>query len=147
ILMNNMLGEEDLNPGGFHHWPEGSRMSSMMCPSVAILPDGSRVALGSGGANRIRSALLQVLVNLFEFDLPLEEAVAAPRLHLEGDHLSIETGFDAEALEALTNRWPDHRIWPEPSMFFGGVHAVERLADGSFRGAGDPRRDGAVALA
>ena len=85
IMMNNMLGEEDLNPGGFHRWTEDTRLASMMCPTVARLADGSQVALGTGGSNRIRSAVLQVLVNLFEFDLPLEQAVMAPRLHLEGE--------------------------------------------------------------
>ena len=47
----------------------------------------------------------------------------------------------------MTEEWPDHRLWPEPNMFFGGVHAVEQMADGVFRGAGDPRRGGAVAVA
>ena len=147
IMLNNMLGEEDLSPGGFHRWKENVRMASMMCPSVASLPDGGWVALGSGGSNRIRSAILQVLVNLFEFDLPLEMAVVAPRLHLEGNHLSVEAGFEQAALDSMMEEWPDHRVWPEPNMFFGGLHAVERLPDGSFRGAGDPRRGGAVARA
>ena len=147
IMLNNMLGEEDLSPGGFHRWAENVRMASMMCPSVANLPDGGRVALGSGGSNRIRSAILQVLVNLFEFDLPLDMAVIAPRLHLEGAHLSVEAGYEQAALEAMMAQWPDHKVWPEPNMFFGGVHAVERLADGSFRGAGDPRRGGTVTRA
>ncbi len=147
IMMNNMLGEEDLSPGGFHRWTENRRMASMMCPSVASLPDGGRVALGSGGSNRIRSAILQVLINMFEFGMSLEESVNAPRLHLEGDHLSVESGFDEHALAAMKDAWPDYRFWPEPNMFFGGVHAVERLADGRFRGAGDPRRGGSVAIA
>jgi gamma-glutamyltranspeptidase/glutathione hydrolase len=147
IQLNNMLGEEDLNPLGFHAWQPGRRMSSMMCPSVASLPDGGWVALGSGGSNRIRSAVLQVLLNLFEFGMPLEQAVAAPRLHLEGEHLSVEDGFDEHAQAALIAAWPDHRIWPDLNLFFGGVHAVERLPDGSFRGAGDPRRGGTVAAA
>jgi gamma-glutamyltranspeptidase/glutathione hydrolase len=145
IMLNNMLGEEDLSPDGFHRWQPGRRMASMMCPSVASLPDGGWVALGSGGSNRIRSAVLQVLVNLFEFGMPLTQAVAAPRLHLEGGHLSVESGFAPDALEALKAEWPDHREWPDYNLFFGGVHAVERLADGGFQGAGDPRRGGAVA--
>jgi gamma-glutamyltranspeptidase/glutathione hydrolase len=147
IMLNNMLGEEDLSPGGFHTWKENVRMASMMCPSVASLPDGGWVALGSGGSNRIRSAILQVLVNLFEFDLPLEMAVVAPRLHLEGGHLSVEAGFEPATQTAMMTEWPDNKVWPEPNMFFGGVHAVESLPDGSFRGAGDPRRGGAVTRA
>ncbi|MFT5139500.1 MAG: gamma-glutamyltranspeptidase/glutathione hydrolase [Lysobacterales bacterium] len=146
IMMNNMLGEEDLSPGGFHHWKENRRMSSMMCPSIVTLQDGSSVALGSGGSNRIRSAILQVLVNLCEFDMSLEEAVNAPRFHIEGDYLSIEHGFHQNSLESLLEQWPEHKIWPQANMFFGGVHAVGRSVDGDFIGAGDPRRGGAVAL-
>jgi gamma-glutamyltranspeptidase/glutathione hydrolase len=145
VMMNNMLGEEDLSPGGFHRWTPDRRLASMMCPTVATLADGSSVALGTGGSNRIRSAVLQVLVNMFGLGMPLQHAVASPRLHLEGGHLSLEAGYPQAAVDALQQEYPDHRIWPEPNMFFGGVHAVERLENGEFRGMGDPRRGGAVA--
>jgi gamma-glutamyltranspeptidase/glutathione hydrolase len=71
IVMNNMLGEEDLNPGGFQRWPEGHRMTSMMAPTLLEWPDGDTVALGSGGSNRLRTAILQVLLNLIDFKLPV----------------------------------------------------------------------------
>jgi gamma-glutamyltranspeptidase/glutathione hydrolase len=147
IMLNNMLGEEDLSPGGFHAWPRSERMASMMSPAVLTLPDGGQIALGSGGSNRIRSALLQVMVNLLDFDMTLDQAVTAPRLHLEHDHFSIEQGFPAEVIEQLCQQWPDHHVWPPGNLFFGGVHAVHRLADGTFQGAGDPRRGGAISRA
>ncbi len=147
IMLNNMLGEEDLNPNGFHCMPPGIRLASMMTPTIVKLADGGQIALGSGGSNRIRSAILQVLVNVLDFNMGLEEAVNAPRMHLEGSHLSLESGFSAAALQALEGPWPGVEHWPESNLFFGGVHAVERLADGEFRAAGDPRRGGAVAIA
>jgi gamma-glutamyltranspeptidase/glutathione hydrolase len=123
----------------------------MMCPTLARLADGGEVALGTGGSNRIRGAVLQVLLNLCAFGLPLRRAVEAPRLHLEGTQLSVEAGLPAAADEALaayarSQGWPEPERWPEPSLFFGGVHAAERLTDGGFRGAGDFRRGGAVAV-
>ncbi|MDX2427755.1 MAG: gamma-glutamyltransferase [Xanthomonadales bacterium] len=147
IMMNNMLGEEDLNPGGFHRVPPGIRLASMMTPTIASLADGAQIALGSGGSNRIRSAILQVLTNVLEFDMSLEGAVNAPRLHLEHNHLSVETGFSSAALEGLEAEWPGMKHWPGTNLFFGGVHAVARLPNGEFRAAGDPRRGGAVAIA
>jgi len=147
VMMNNMLGEEDLNPEGFHRMPPGRRLASMMTPTIASLPDGRWIALGSGGSNRIRSAILQVLVNLLAFDMDLETSVSAPRLHLEGEHVDVEAGFTDAAVEALETAWPDLKRWPEINLFFGGVHAVERLGNGEFRAAGDPRRGGAVAFA
>jgi len=127
--------------------PPGERLASMMTPVVAVLGDGSQVALGSGGSNRIRSAILQVLVNVFEYGLALEDAVAAPRLHLEGDHLNIERGFSDAALTALEAEWPGVEQWEENNLFFGGVHAVRRSSNGKFSAAGDPRRGGAVVFA
>ena len=147
IMLNNMLGEEDLNPGGFNRWKAGTRLASMMSPAIAELPDGTRFALGSGGSNRIRSAITQVLVNLLDFGMTLGEAVAAPRIHLEGERLSIEPGLPEEALEALCSAAPESHVWPDQNLFFGGVHTVSIRHGGIFDGAGDPRRGGVVAYA
>jgi gamma-glutamyltranspeptidase/glutathione hydrolase len=147
IMLNNMLGEEDLNPGGFHRWKEGRRLASMMSPAIAEMPDGTRYALGSGGSNRIRSAITQVLVNLLDFGMPPAEAVSAPRIHLEGDMLSIEPGFGKEGEAALMEAVPRNHLWPDRNLFFGGVHTVSVKHGGIFDGAGDPRRGGVVAFA
>ena len=145
IMMNNMLGEEDLNPGGFNRWKADTRLASMMSPTVVELPDGTRFALGSGGSNRIRSAVTQVLINLLDFGMTPEQAVSAPRIHLEGDMLSVEPGFTEEALSALQSTAPRSHLWPEKNLFFGGVHTVSVKHGGIFDGAGDPRRGGFVA--
>jgi gamma-glutamyltranspeptidase/glutathione hydrolase len=90
---------------------------------------------------------LQVLTNVLEFDMGLKDAVNAPRLHLERNHLNIESGFSDAAVVSLENEWPGVEQWPGTNLFFGGVHAVEHLSNGEFRAAGDPRRGGAVAIA
>jgi gamma-glutamyltranspeptidase/glutathione hydrolase len=142
IMLNNMLGEQDLNPDGFHRWPTDTRMTSMMAPALLQFRDGRVIALGSGGSNRIRSAVLQVVSNLVDFGLDVEAAVIAPRIHLEGQHLSVEGGFDPEHLQELLAAYPSHHLWNDLNLFFGGVHTV--LRDGAgLRGAGDPRRGGA----
>jgi gamma-glutamyltranspeptidase/glutathione hydrolase len=146
-MLNNMLGEEDLNPGGFNRWKKGSRLASMMSPTVAEMPDGTRFALGSGGSNRIRSAITQVLVNLLDFGMAPEQAVSAPRIHLEGNMLSIEPGISADTMSALEDSAPMTHLWPERNLFFGGVHTVSIKHGGIFDGAGDPRRGGVVAFA
>ncbi len=104
---------------------------------------GRVIALGSGGSNRIRTAILQVLVGLIDFEMDLEAAVRAPRLHVEDDLLNVEAGFAPEALAALTREFPEQKPWPAGNMFFGGVHAasVDQSLK-SFVGAGDPRRGG-----
>ena len=145
IVMNNMLGEDDLNPGGFHRWTPDERMTSMMAPTALAWRDGRRVATGSGGSNRIRTALLQVLVNLVDFAMDVEEAVIAPRIHVEDSFLSVEGGFDTERIASVLEAWPDHLLWDAPNMFFGGAHTVASGGRG-VEGAGDPRRGGACAI-
>ncbi len=142
IVLNNMLGEEDINPQGFHRWPTNRRISSMMSPTLLELADGTAVVTGSSGSNRIRSAVLQVISNLVDFALPLDQAVAAPRIHFEGELLNLEPPVPPAALEALTAHWPQIRLWSGLSVFFGGAHSVSRGADGGLDGAGDPRRGG-----
>lgn len=145
IMLNNMLGEDDLSPHGLHDWREDQRMSSMMAPSLVVRPDGKFIATGSGGSNRIRTAILQVLINLIDFRMAVEPAVCSPRIHVEGVKLSIEAGFDAERLAPLLARFPEHEIWSELNLFFGGAHTVLSGARG-FQGAGDPRRGGVSRL-
>ncbi|MGH6946348.1 MAG: gamma-glutamyltransferase family protein [Kiloniellales bacterium] len=145
IMMNNMLGEEDLSPLGFHRWPEDCRISSMMAPTLLLQDSGAALALGSGGSNRLRTAILQVLINRFDLGLPLKRAVEEPRVHFERGVLGLEA-MSSEPDAALSERAERVELFPGLSVFFGGVHAVERRADGSFEAAGDPRRGGAVQL-
>ena len=116
-------------------------MTSMMTPMLVQQGRNRRIALGSGGSNRIRSALLQTVVNLVDYGQDLEEAVAAPRIHLEDRRLSVEGGFRSEAIESLLDAYPEHHLWDAINLFFGGVHAVLD-DDGALRGMGDPRRGG-----
>lgn len=146
FMLNNMLGEADLQPRGFGRWPTDTRLTSMMAPTLVDDSAGERtVVLGSGGSNRIRSAILQVLAAHLDFGLPLEQAVDRPRLHVEGERLEIEGGFDPSVIRALGELWPDHCAWPERNLFFGGAHAVAYGPEG-FSGAGDARRGGVAAV-
>jgi gamma-glutamyltranspeptidase/glutathione hydrolase len=143
IHLNNFLGEQDLMPNGFENWQTNQRMSSMMAPTVVNCSDGRRLALGSGGSNRLRTAITQVLVQLLEFDQSLEAAVDAPRMHLEGDVLSLEPGFSEALQRHLEDEFPALQTWDAANLFFGGVHVAAVEADHlGFDGYGDPRRGG-----
>ena len=143
VHLNNMLGEEDLNPLGFHLTPVGARMPSMMSPTI-VLRDGEVVAgLGSAGSNRIRSAVLATIVGLVTDGLPPAEAIEAPRVHVEAGTIQAEPGVDEEALRALEAQGYPVVRWAERNLFFGGVQAVARDPQtGALSGAGDPRRGG-----
>jgi gamma-glutamyltranspeptidase/glutathione hydrolase len=88
---------------------------------------------------------MQVIVNVVGHGIGVEEAVAAPRVHVDEPALHCEggAGVDADALAELEERGYAVTRWRKRNLFFGGVSAVEVLADGSLAAAGDPRRGGA----
>jgi gamma-glutamyltranspeptidase / glutathione hydrolase len=100
VLANNIMGEADLHPAGFHRSPPGVRVGSMMAPDPGARRR-ARLVLGSGGSERIRSALTQVMLGLLDDGRDLEEAVLAPRVHWDGSVLQVEPGFDDDVLDAL----------------------------------------------
>jgi len=143
LHLNNVMGEEDLNPLGFHRHPAGRRMPSMMAPTIVMRDGGVELVLGSAGSNRIRSALLQTIVAAVDNHLAAGDAVDAPRVHLEGGILYAEPGID---LSEPGTFHEDVVHFGERNLFFGGVQAVQRR-DGVLLGAGDPRRGGVAVAA
>jgi gamma-glutamyltranspeptidase / glutathione hydrolase len=145
VHLNNMLGEQDLNPHGYHRYQPGVRVPSMMSPTVVLREGAPEIALGSAGSNRIRSAVLQTILAVVDDGTSAEEAVRRPRLHVEDNVVEAEPGVDPDALDRLeANGWTVRR-WSEQNLFFGGVQAVARSGD-DLTGGGDPRRGGVAAL-
>lgn len=144
ILLNNMMGEADLNPGGFGHFTPGVRMTSMMAPTIVTRGGHPALALGSAGSNRLRSAILQTLVGVIDRDLDVHSAVDLARVHPEGDGVDVEFGVPDDACGALAAAGYHLRRWQARNLFFGGVSAVTSR-EGQLDGAGDPRRGGAAA--
>jgi gamma-glutamyltranspeptidase/glutathione hydrolase len=152
IWLNNCLGERELNRLGPHALAPGERLVSNMTPTVGRHDDGRVLAIGSPGADRITTAILQVLLALMAGE-PLESAIERPRVHVSLDAAGTPVTVDYEADLPLgdgaagTNRpapdlrWREH---PRQAMFFGGVAAAQRHPDGRLEAAADPRREGAV---
>ncbi len=146
IMVNNMLGEEDLNPQGFHQWQENVRISSMMAPTIVLKNNQPEIVLGSGGSKRIRTAILQVISNILDFKMPVKDAVNSPRVHWENDVFHVEPGFAEEEVNQIILPIDKQLVcWQEKNLFFGGVHTVLETSQGLIEGASDGRRDGGVA--
>ncbi len=137
IMLNNMLGEDDLHPQGFHANASGGRVASMMSPSLLLRDNRVQLVLGSGGSKRIRTALLQVISNVIDFKMSLQDAVVASRIHWDGSCVQVESGLTTTALAELQQRWAIN-AWSVKDVYFGGVHAVSPQGES----AGDPRRGG-----
>jgi gamma-glutamyltranspeptidase/glutathione hydrolase len=143
VHVNNMMGEQDLSPAGWFTHPPGRRLPSMMAPTIVLDHGSPELVLGSAGSNRIRSAIVQVIVNAIDHGMDAQDAVDAPRLHFEDGLVYAEPGIAADALEGRQVAW-----FRERNLFFGGCQAVERHhGTGAFSGGGDPRRGGAVVTA
>jgi gamma-glutamyltranspeptidase/glutathione hydrolase len=134
VHLNSMLGETELLVGALE---PGSRMQSMMAPTVALDADGLALALGAAGGTRLRSAMAQVLAGILDEGLTPNEAVGRARLHPTPEIVHVEPGWSGEAVEALERRGIPVRRWPERHHYFGGVNAVGRTG-----AAADPRRSG-----
>jgi gamma-glutamyltranspeptidase / glutathione hydrolase len=142
IPMNNTLGEPELNPKGFHALTPGERLISNMSPTVVSSEEGGLISLGSPGASRIPTAILQTVINVVDFGMSLEEAVLAARFHAEDDLFAYEAG----ARTADLDDYERVLSYETPNMFFGGVNAVRRTPGGRFEAAADPRRSGGTSF-
>jgi len=143
LWLNNCLGELELNRRGFEAGPVGARLPSNMAPSVACR-EGQVLAVGSPGADRITTALHQFLVNALQLGMPLEQAVAHPRIHVDTsgdeDRLAAETGIDLPDVDMPL------KTYPEINMYFGGVGAASFHKSDGFDVAADPRREGGICI-
>jgi gamma-glutamyltranspeptidase/glutathione hydrolase len=149
LMLNNCLGEPELNRRGVHALPSGTRLASNMAPTVARRDDGAVLAIGSPGADRITTALMQVLTRYCLMGIDLQEAIDRPRLHIkvvEGDGCRLEYEQDDELAAAAAASPLEKIVHPSCSMYFGGVAAALRQADGSLYAAADPRREAATAV-
>jgi gamma-glutamyltranspeptidase/glutathione hydrolase len=142
IHLNNMLGEDDLLTLGVPG-PCGRRLTSMMAPTLVLRDGGPRLVLGSAGSARLRGAIVQTVVNVLDHGIGIEDAVAAPRVHLNDDVLHLEAGLEPAVAEELGAMGYKTVCWRAHNIFFGGASVVARGAGGELEAAGDPRRGGA----
>src|SRR5436309_8797280 len=138
IHLNNMIGEFDLAKPP----RPGARLSSMMSPSIVLRDGRPHLVVGSAGSLRLRGAVMQIVVNAVAHDLPVEDALDRPRVHLDGDDLHCEGGHDPAELDRLEKMGWNVMRWRRRNLYFGGASAVT-LVDGKLAAAGDPRRGGA----
>lgn len=139
FMLNNFLGEEDINTQGFFNFIEDTRMASMMSPTI-LENKQSKIALGTGGSNRIKTAMFQVIWQIIAENKTLDQAVNLPRFHYEKGKLDIEKGFNKQTINLLEQLYPNINVWETRSLYFGGINAVQH-GDKNLA-IGDSRRNG-----
>ena len=152
VLLNNELDDFTSKPGTANAYGlvgynanlpgPGKRPLSSMTPTV-VMKDGKPFLItGSPGGSRIISTVLQIIVNVIDFHLPVDQAVSAPRVHhqWQPDELSAEPGISPEILDGLVKR--GHKVVPTPPQT--SANSIEITADG-YVGAADRRTRGSLA--
>ena len=139
IHLNNMIGEFEVD-----RMPRpGERLSSSMSPSIVLRDDRPQLVVGSAGSLRLRGAVMQIVVNAVQHELPVRSAIDRPRVHLDGDVLHCEGGHDPAELDRVEAMGWNVARWEMQNLYFGGAAAVGLTSDGELEAAGDPRRGGA----
>jgi len=146
LLMNNHMADFAIDSTSRKVMAPNRRPPSNMAPTI-VRKDGKPVlVIGSPGGARIAPTLAQVLIDVLDFEMPLNEAMNAPRFFPAGKTLVVESRVPQTTLDALAAKgW---KIYPYGTInsFFGGVHAIQfDPTSHSLIGAADPRRDGAAA--
>jgi len=139
IMLNNMLGEEDLNPHGFFSWPAGIRLPSMMAPTAVLKQNQPHLLLGSAGSNRIRSAIIQTMINYLEYGMNINDSINSARTHYEKGVVCMEPPCAKEIRDEVEKLYKLN-YFDDFNLFFGGVQAVT----GNLQGGSDNRRGASV---
>ena len=150
LMLNNCLGEPELNRLGLHVLAPGTRLASNMAPSAGRTADGRVIAVGTPGADRITTALMQVLARHCLLGIDLGEAIGRARAHVRvvrGEETRVDYERDPEIAEAVAELGLPGLEHDTHAMYFGGVGAAALSASGVLSAAGDPRREAATGVA
>jgi len=129
---------------GKNAFAPGKRMISTMTPTIVLDEENKPfLVTGTPGGSRIINIILQLLVNVIDFDMNIAEATHQPRIQQgwNSQNLGLEQGFSPDTIEILERM--GHEIRFEKSM--GSTQSIMRL-DGKFYGSADSRRPNATAL-
>jgi len=146
VILNDTMHDFEPRPEMTNSVAPGKIPMSSMSPTIVLREGRPVLALGGAGGPRIVSSTFEVMLNVIEYGLELKDAVAEPRIHLNGAHVEFEEqlGSAAKQLRKMGHSIEiKKRMGPgDPGLYFGGVQAAQLAEDDSLIGAPDPRRDG-----
>ena len=140
FMLNGGMNTFDHRPGRAGSIAPGKRRFSTMAPTIVLRGGEPVVTLGAPGGAWIAVAIAQVLINILDWGMGIQEAIAAPRFSATSDAIDISNRISRAAQRDLEARGYQVRRSPV-SYAFAGVHGITRW-DGALDGAADPQRDG-----
>jgi gamma-glutamyltranspeptidase/glutathione hydrolase len=148
FIMNDHMDDFVLKPGSVNSVEPGKRPLSSMSPSLVLDPKGRAfMTIGSPGATRIFPTVAQVISNVVDYNMPLQEAILAPRyFQMASGTLNVEGRVSLNTFNKLGSLGHTMTTRNDWDAYFGGVHAVLFNYDTkTLMGGADPRRDGQAA--
>jgi gamma-glutamyltranspeptidase/glutathione hydrolase len=140
FMYNGCMGVFDPRPGRAGSVAPGKSRFSSLCPTIVFDGGAPRIVLGAPGGTQIAMGVLQTLLNIIDFNMPANEAVAAPRFSATSDIIDVMNRIPDYTVEPL--REAGYDVVRSPLSYgIAGVHAIERV-DGKLRGGADPGLDG-----
>lgn len=118
------------------------RMLSSMTPTIVTKNDSLWMVVGTPGGSTIITSVLQTILNVYDYDMTMQEAVQQPRFHHQWlpDTVRFEPGaFDPKILDRLKEK--GYQINEGNNRIIGKVDAILIRRDGSLEGGADPRGD------
>jgi gamma-glutamyltranspeptidase/glutathione hydrolase len=150
VVLNNQMDDFSAQPGVPNYFglvgsennavEPGKRPLSSMSPTIVLENGQPIMTVGAAGGPKIITQALLAIIRQLDYEMPLDEAIAAPRFHHQWlpAHLRCEASFPTEMQQRLTEL--GHTMKPGGG---GGVtQAIAKLPDGRFMGVHDPRVPG-----
>ena len=144
ILLNDTLFDFSTDPESPNVVAGNKRPLSSMSPTLVLKDGQPLLALGAPGSTRIISGVMQVITKVIDHGMDVQDAIDAVRMHDDFGTLILERRVSDKTVETLRSMGHEVNV-SEVWFTFPCVQAVQRLSDGTLRGAADPRRDGKAA--
>ena len=140
FMYNGLMSRFDPRPGRAASIAPGKRRASSAAPTIVFEGDDPCVVIGAPGGSYIAPAVAQGIMNIIDFGMDIQEAVAAPRIVGVSNSIDICNRIRRSVSRSLENDGYDVVRSPQ-AYAFAALHGI-RVAQGRSAGAADPQRDG-----
>ncbi|HOB67955.1 gamma-glutamyltransferase [Ottowia sp.] len=141
FMYNGCMGAFDPRPGRAGSIAPGKSRFTASCPTIVFKDDRPEIVLGAPGATQITMGVLQAILNVIDFGMPMQAAVSAPRFSATSNAIEVCNRIPRAVERALQAQ--DYTVLRNPYNYtIAWVHAIRVLQNGALEGGADPGRDG-----
>jgi gamma-glutamyltranspeptidase/glutathione hydrolase len=128
-----------------NYYRDGKQSRSSIMPTIILKDEKPFLIAGSPGAARIIATIIEIVVNVIDYNMTVTEASLAPRFFVRDseNYLFLEAAIKPEVREDLVEMGHTLNVYPELDLFFGGAQLIYIDPDnGLYYGSADKRRGG-----